>query len=328
MKIVVEAGATKSDWRILDAGTQRRVLLPGMNVSTISMESNLHVLESGLAAALSLPPEPAVDSSCPTCSGIPPRLSFQPEPAADLSFQPEPAADLSFRPEQSEAEKSRSLDGLYIYTAGIVTPQVREQFTERIRSLVDVPDIEIQDDLVAAARAVCGREPGIVAILGTGSNACQWDGSGVSFRVRSGGYIIGDEGGGAALGKQFLADYIKCLVPADVAEDFASSHDAGYEGIVSLVYKSASPAGALGSLAPWLLERYSHPYIKGLIDSNFQSFIDRSLKRYDTHLYPVGVVGGWGFACREIFSRLCSESGISLGAFESEPINGLVKYHI
>ena len=275
MKIVVEAGATKSDWRILSAGTQRRVLLPGMNVSTIPMDHNLEVLEKGLREA-----------------GL------------------------------------NELRGLYIYTAGIVTPQVREAFRERIGELVKVDDIEIQDDLVAAARAVCGREPGIVAILGTGSNACQWDGASVSFRVRSGGYIIGDEGGGAALGKQFLADYIKGLVPKDIADDFASSHDASYEGIVSLVYKSAAPAGALGSLAPWLLERYSHPYIKTLIDNNFQSFIDRSLKHYDTHLYPVGVVGGWGNACREIFTRLCTASGIRLGAFESEPINGLIKYHM
>lgn len=275
MKIVVEAGATKSDWRILDGSGERRILLPGMNVSTISMERNLETLSEGLRQA-----------------------------------------------------GARNLDGLYIYTAGIVTPQVREAFTERIRSIVDVEDIEIQDDLVAAARAVCGRAPGIVAILGTGSNACQWDGEKVSFRVRSGGYIIGDEGGGAVLGKMFLADYIKGLVPEDLAADFASSHDASYEGIVALVYKSAAPAGALGSLAPWLLERYSHPYIKGLIDSNFQSFIDRSLKHYDTNLYPVGVVGGWGCACREIFSSLCEASGIRLGSFESEPITGLVKYHI
>lgn len=286
MKIVVEAGATKSDWRILLDGSQQRVLLPGMNVSTIPMERNLQVLSDGIAAA--------------------------------LSFLPQPGG----------AEKSLSIDGIYIYTAGIVTPQVRTLFQERIRSLAEAQDIEIQDDLVAAARSVCGRSPGIVAILGTGSNACQWDGTDVSFRVRSGGYIIGDEGGGAALGKMFLADFIKGLVPADIAADFASSHDASYEGIVSLVYKSAAPAGALGSLAPWLLERYSNPYVKGLIDNNFRAFIDRSLKHYDTTLYPVGVVGGWGNACREIFSRLCTESGIRLGAFESEPISGLVKYHI
>lgn len=275
MTIVVEAGATKSDWRYLDGGSGRRVLLPGINVSTIAMERNLEVIAEGLAAA-----------------------------------------------------GASRVDGLYLYVAGIVTPQVREEVSAFVRSRISLDDFDIQDDLVAAARSVCGRSEGIVAILGTGSNACFWDGSTVSFRVRSGGYIIGDEGGGACLGKLFLGDYIKGLVPDDVASDFASSHDASYEGIVALVYRSEAPAGALGSLAPWLLERYpSSGYVKELIDGNFRSFIQRSLLRYDVSRLPVGVVGGWGSACREIFTRLCAEAGIQTGTFVAQPIDGLVRYH-
>lgn len=227
----------------------------------------------------------------------------------------------------SEAGASR-LDGVYLYVAGIVTPQVREEISAFVRSRVSADAIDVQDDLVAAARAVCGKSEGIVAILGTGSNACFWDGRSVSFKVRSGGYIIGDEGGGASLGKLFLADFIKGLVPADIASDFASSHDASYEGIVALVYRSEAPAGALGSLAPWLLERYSSSsYIKDLIDGNFRSFIQRSLLRYDVSRYPVGVVGGWGNACKDIFTPLCAAAGIRLGRFLPEPVSGLVEYH-
>ena len=273
-RIVVEAGATKSDWRILDGSGQRRLLLPGMNVSTAAPEHNLQVLRDGLSQA-----------------GV------------------------------------TALDGFYLYTAGIVTPQVREQLSSYIRSLVDVADIDIQDDLVAAARAVCGRSEGIVAILGTGSNACFWDGASVSFRVRSGGYIIGDEGGGAVLGKLFLSDYIKGVVPAAVADDFASRFDASYEGIVALVYRSESPAGALGSLAPFILSHYDNPYVKSLVDGNFRSFVKRSLLKYDVDRYPVGVVGGFGNACRDIFTRICSEEGVRVGRFEAEPIGGLVEYH-
>lgn len=275
MIVVVEAGATKSDWRYLDGTGERRVLLPGINVSTIAMERNLEVIASGL-----------------------------------------------------EVVGADGLDGLYLYVAGIVTPQVREEVSGFVRSKVVVRDFDIRDDLVAAARSVCGRSEGIVAILGTGSNACFWDGSAVSFRVRSGGYILGDEGGGAVLGKLFMADYIKGMVPSDVAVDFAASHDASYEGIVALVYRSEAPAGALGSLAPWLLARYSSSeYVRGLIDGNFRSFIQRSLLRYDVAHYPVGVVGGWGSACREIFTRLCAGSGIQTGEFVAQPIDGLVRYH-
>lgn len=274
MKIIVEAGATKSNWRILEDGERKELLLPGMNVSTSDEGHNLDVLSRGLAAA-----------------------------------------------------GPGSIDGFYLYTAGIVTPQVSARLSEYIRTLRPVREIEICDDLVAAARAVCGREPGIVAILGTGSNACQWDGAAVSFKVRSGGYILGDEGGGAALGKLFLADFIKGRVPQEVAHDFASKFDGSYSGIVASVYRSASPAGYLGSLAPFILSHYSNPYIKELVDNNFRSFITRSLLSYPVDLYPVGVVGGFGAACKDILEPLCAGYGIQISGFEKEPINGLVKYH-
>ena len=274
MKIVVEAGATKSDWRILDGTAERRLLLPGINVSTISLEENFRTLADGLMQA-----------------GV------------------------------------SHLDGFYLYTAGIVTPEVTKAITAHVRSLVAADEVEIHDDLVAAARSVLGLNPGIVAILGTGSNACSWDGERVSFKARSGGFILGDEGGGASLGKRFLADLIKGLVPDPLAEEFGKSFDASYEGIVKGVYRSPAPAAYLGSFAPWLLERYSDPYVKSLIDGNFRSFIERLLLRYDTSSSPVGVVGGWGFVCQDIFRGLCSGYGIRTGEFVREPVSGLVKFH-
>ena len=276
MILLIESGATKSDWRLLAGdGTQvRRELFPGMNVSTVSMEHNLETLTNAL-----------------------------------------------------EAFGRPALDGFYLYTAGIVTPEVRQTLEGRIRELIQVGEIDINDDLVAAARAVCGRDKGIVAIIGTGSNTCFYDGVSVSQKVRSGGYIIGDEGGGAVLGKLFLADFIKGLVPQDVADDFASKFDASYMGIVQNVYRSAAPAGFLGSLAPFILSHYDDPYVKSLVDGNFRSFIERALKRYDTDRYPVGVVGGFAWANKEIFSRLCEEAGVRLGVFLPEPITGLIKYH-
>ena len=271
MKILVESGATKSDWRTSDGQAR---LFPGMNVSTMPLSHVLEVLSGAL--------------------------------------------DSLGRP---------SLEGIYLYVAGIVTPQIRETLEGCIRGKVQVGEIEVQNDLVGAARSVCGREKGIVAILGTGSNTCFYDGTSVSQKVRSGGYIIGDEGGGACLGKLFLADFIKGLVPEGVASDFASKFDASYEGIVENVYKSPAPAGFLGSLAPFILSHYDDPYVRELVDGNFRSFVRRALRRYDTESYPVGVAGGLGFACKDIFTRICTQEGVRLGAFEAEPINGLLRYH-
>lgn len=277
MMIIVESGATKSDWRKTDASGKviSRQLLPGMNVSTVSMDHIKEILAEGLSA--------------------------------------------------SEASPE---DTLYLYTAGIVTDAVREELTDFILSKVRLREIDIQTDLVGAARSILGGNPGIVAIMGTGSNACFYDGKSVSQKVMAGGFIIGDDGSGAALGKLFITDFIKNLIPDDVAADFASKFDASYPAIVENVYHSASPSGYLGSLAPFVLSHYGNPYIRELVEYNFRRFIDRSLKCYDTGRYPVGVVGGFGYATRDIFTAMCLSNGIRLAGFVPEPIEGLIGYHL
>ncbi|MBO4263826.1 MAG: hypothetical protein J5871_04015 [Bacteroidales bacterium] len=221
----------------------------------------------------------------------------------------------------------QELDALYLYVAGIVTADIRAGIGAAVRACVAVPLLDIQSDLVAAARSVCGRQPGIVAILGTGSNTCFYDGQTVSQAVRSGGFILGDEGGGAVLGKRFLADYLKGLVPASLAGAFAAYRDASYEAIVEAVYRGPSPSAYLGALAPFLLAHREEPYVRGLLEDNFRDFITRALCRYDVRRYAVGVVGGFGYACRDIFTPLCEEAGIRIGRYVPEPIGGLLSYH-
>ena len=94
------------------------------------------------------------------------------------------------------------------------------------------------------------------------------------------------------------------------------------------MYKSqTSPSGYLGSFAPFIMEHYSHPYIKELVDGNFRSFIRRSLKQYDTEQFPVGVIGGFGYALKDLFMRIAEEEGIVISRFIKAPIDGLVEYH-
>ena len=275
-KIIVESGATKSDWRVLgqDGREIKRFLRAGTNVSSMKLEDIKSTLTEAFAS-----------------EGL--------EKAA----------------------------GFYLYTAGVVTPEIADELVKHLRSLAQIDEIEINNDLMGAARGACGHEPGIAAILGTGSNTCFYDGSTLSQKVYSGGYVIGDDGSGASLGKLFLADFIKGLAPDEIAQDFAKEFDSSYAGIVQGVYRSASPSGYLGSLAPFILRHYSHPYAKALVDKNFQSFIDRSLLRYDTARYPVGIVGGFGWACKDIITPLLDKAGIKVSRFIKAPIEGLCEYH-
>ena len=276
-QVIIDSGATKSDWRVLDKeGRQiRQSTFPGMNVSAMRLEEVKKILSEGL-----------------------------------------------------RAESLGKARGIYLYTAGIVTDEIHRDLETLIRAEAPDAEIDIQNDLMGAARAVCGHSSGIAAILGTGSNTCFYDGKTLSQKVYSGGFIIGDEGGGACLGKLFLSDYIKGLVPEPVAGEFAKAYDASYQAIVQGVYKSASPSGYLGSIAPFLLERKDNPYVKSLIESNFRNFINRALLKYDVAQYPVGIVGGFGWACRDILTPLLEESGIKIKCFLKSPIEGLVRYYI
>ena len=169
--------------------------------------------------------------------------------------------------------------------------------------------------------------PGIAAILGTGSSSCFYDGEKIVGNVPSGGFILGDEGSAATLGKLFLSDFLKGLVPQVVADDFASRYPSDYQSIVASVYRSQAPSAYLGGLAQFIMEHYDHPYIKELVDGNFRSFINRCLKQYDTEGFPVGVVGGFAYALKDIFLRIASEEGVTISRIIKAPIDGLTEYH-
>lgn len=275
--IIVESGATKSDWMVLDAQgeTVKRFNCPGINVSTMKTE----------------------DIEC----------------IITEAFSKERLAEVA--------------DSFFLYTAGVVTDEIRSAIKTVVNRVSGITNADVQDDLMGAARSVCGREPGIVAIIGTGSNACYYDGRTIIRKVYSGGFILGDEGSAATLGKLFLADYIKGLVPPQVSKDFQREFDASYAGIVENVYRSVSPSGYLGSLAPFIVGHASDPYIKSLIQRNFQSFIDRILLQYDTASCPVGIVGGFAWACKDWLLPLLEQSGIRVSKIIKAPIDGLCGYH-
>ena len=232
-------------------------------------------------------------------------------------------------------EKGISLfERIHFYAAGLIcqssesVPSMAINLDKVFRSLFPGALIEYASDTLAAARAVCGHEKGIAAILGTGSNSCLYDGERIVRNVRSGGFILGDEGGAARLGKLFISDFIKGLVPEPVSGEFSRDFEVDYMTVVKNVYKGDAPAGYLGSFAPWITSRYdSCDYIKMLVDNNFRDFFERALKQYDTESLPVGVVGGFGYANRDILRRLAGSYGITFSKIIKAPVEGLVDFH-
>ncbi|MBR5660710.1 MAG: hypothetical protein IKW99_04085 [Bacteroidales bacterium] len=224
---------------------------------------------------------------------------------------------------------------VHFYAAGLVTkageavPDLASGLDKVFKCVFPDAGIEYASDLLAAARSVCGHAPGIAAILGTGSNSCSFDGEEIVRNIRPGGFILGDEGGGARLGKLFISDFIKGLVPEPLATEFAADFEVDYLSVVKNVYKGGAPAGYLGSFAPWIAARYdSSDYIKSMVDSNFRDFIERCLRQYDLGRLPVGVVGGFGYANRDVLRKVAEPYGIVFSTIISAPAEGLIDYHL
>jgi len=215
---------------------------------------------------------------------------------------------------------------IHLYAAGVTDTALNSRIASAFQDRYNCQNVEIQSDLMAAARAVCGRKAGIAAILGTGSNSCQYDGEKIVNHINTGGFILGDEGSAAALGRIFISDYIKNLVPQEIGLPFGEQFKLCYASIVEAVYRSEAPSAFLGSFAPFVLSHYQHPYVKGIVDANFKSFIDRALKQYDR--LPVGIVGGFGYQCRDIIAPLLEQAGFTLVNCCRYPIDMLVRFHL
>lgn len=229
--------------------------------------------------------------------------------------------------------ESEPVTEIHFYAAGLISdgkavPESAVRLDAEFRKVFPGAEIEYASDLLDAARAVCGREPGIAVILGTGSNSCEYDGRNIVKNVRSGGFILGDEGGAACLGRLFVSDFLKGLVPEPVASDFASRYDVGYLTVVQNVYKGPTPARYLGAFAPFISSYYGRcKYVNDLVDNNFRSLFERCISQYDTARLRMGVVGGYAAAHRSTLERIASEYGVTISVITASPIDGLLEYH-
>ena len=255
---------------------------------------------------------------CVLEKGVPPRHVH----TSGFNWAHTPVPQLQERIGEAVREIGPGVDEVYFFAAGLTAaPSVDPgRWFPGAR-------IEYASDLLGAARALFGRTAGVAAILGTGANTGSYDGESLGWKVDCGGFIVGDEGSAAVLGKLFVADYIKACVPQEMADAFAARYDASYPALVRQIYAEGDPARFLGSLAPFVLSWYDRSdYARALVEGNFRAFFERSLKRYPPEL-PVGVVGAFGYACRSILQEMGQACGVPVVKFLKTPMEGLVAYY-
>ena len=220
----------------------------------------------------------------------------------------------------------KKVDTVYFYGAGVIgetADKVRGAFAE----VFDYDLIYVESDMLGAARALFGEREGIACILGTGSNSCYYDGRKIVRNVRSGGFILGDEAGGADLGKRLLKAVVKGLLPAQLQADFDERYHLDYAAIVRKVYREPEPSKFLGSFSPFLEDHLDHPYINALVTGAFNDFLRMNVMQYDCYHLDVSFIGSVAVVYKDILTRCVDDAGMRLGTIMRGPIDALVQYH-
>jgi len=190
-------------------------------------------------------------------------------------------------------------------------------------------DVSVESDLLGAARALCGDMAGIVGILGTGSNTCVYNGQKIVKQILSLGYILGDEGSGAVLGKKVLKSVLSGKMPKELVLDFKKDYPFSEDSILGEVYSQPFPNRFLASYAPFAVKHLKDEWMKMLIHDHFTDFFDQMITIYeDYHEYTLNIAGSIAWYLQPVLEELCMEYKMSLGNVIKRPIDDLVKYHL
>ncbi len=216
---------------------------------------------------------------------------------------------------------------IHYYGAGCSTFENCKLIEDCLTITLNVPKINVSHDLLAAARALCKKDWGIACILGTGSNSCLYNGKFILENIPSVGYLWGDYGSGAQIGKNFIKEYFEDNLPPDLKKAFEKE---GYnrEEILNNVYKKPMPSRYLASVCLFVGKNKEHPFIEKILLECFDSFFVQLVNKYtDAGSYKVHTVGSIGFYYKDLFAKVAAKHGYEIGNVIQSPIEGLISYH-
>lgn len=217
------------------------------------------------------------------------------------------------------------IQAVYFYGAGCSNKENNLKLKHSIRNILQIEEIHIWHDILGAARSACKKEKGIVGILGTGSNACVYGGLSIVKTAVSYGYLFGDYGSGANIGKMFIQAYCDNTLPKDLKIEFEKAgYD--YEKILT-VYKHPMPSRFLASLFPFVIRHKQHDFVKNLIRHSLQKFFEIQLLPIVDEKYPAHFVGSVAYVLQEELRELAHHYQLEIKTITKNPMDGLIEYH-
>jgi len=220
-----------------------------------------------------------------------------------------------------------NIDSVHFFGAGCASPDKNQIIIDAIADNIKTSQIEVNSDLLAAAKGLCGANKGIACILGTGSNSCYYDGEKIVENISPLGYILGDEGSGAVIGRLFLGACLKNQLTKGLKEKFLQELELTPSLILDKVYKQPMANRFLASLSPFLIENIEDKTIQVLIYNAFTDFFVKNVMQYDYMNNKVHFTGSVAYHYRDILRKSGENLGINVGNIVQSPMEGLIKYY-
>ncbi|PXV63005.1 N-acetylglucosamine kinase-like BadF-type ATPase [Dysgonomonas alginatilytica] len=219
------------------------------------------------------------------------------------------------------------IDKVYFYGAGCAFPEKNEIIRLAIADSINTSSIHVGSDLLAAARGLCGNQKGIAAIIGTGSNSCFYDGQEIVNNVSPLGYVLGDEGSGAVLGRLLVGACLKNQLTEGLKEKFLSQFELTPAIILDKVYKQPMANRFLAGLSVFLIENIEDQTVYNLSYNAFKEFFLRNIMQYDYLNNKVHLTGSVAFYYQKVLREVANELTIEIGTITQSPMEGLIGYH-
>jgi glucosamine kinase len=223
----------------------------------------------------------------------------------------------------------RTVQSIYFYGAGCSTPENVEIVKKALTRGFINSGISVGHDMLAAARALLGNEPGFAAIIGTGSNTCMYDGKEIVLNIDSLGYLLGDEGSGSYIGKKLVRDFMRGYLPVDLDKKFREKYQLANKEIFNTLYNKPLPNRFLASFCLFADENKQNTYVQEIVRESFTDFFKNLVSRYPNYSdHEFNCVGSVGHAFKDILEEVSVAFNMKPGKIINSPIDDLVAYHL
>lgn len=223
---------------------------------------------------------------------------------------------------------SEQISHIYFYGSGCSSDPAKKKIQQGLKTYFQDSEIQVNHDLEAAARSLCGSRAGIACILGTGSNAAYYDGENIIKSAVSLGYLLGDEGSGYALGKKLVHDVFLGIAPPPIRLDFQKEFNLSLSDLLSRVYQQENPNRFLASFAKYIAAHREETYFRDLIQNSFSEFLNLVVLPLNPDKnQAVNFTGSIAWFFKDELQKACEMNQFILGKISQKPIDDLVDYH-